>query len=125
MSQVSSENMHMDQKYGYMEKMSIEDTLAGNMIPWFNQTLCKVNDSSLFRVGVFKGEFPMHKHDDTDELFFVLEGTIIVEYENKSVVLTQHEGICIPKGVMHRPIASKAAKVLMVEKEGINPLGDL
>ena len=50
--------------------------------PWWNQTLCQVNDS-VARIGVFHGEFHWHKHDKEDELFFVLEGTLLLDIEGK------------------------------------------
>ena len=45
---------------------------------WNNQTLCKVDDS-VVRLGVLQGEHHLHKHDNDDEFFFVLEGTLMVE----------------------------------------------
>ncbi len=117
-------DMKMDHKYAPLEKISIADTIEGKEDEfWFNQTLCKVN-GSILRIGVFEGEFPMHTHDEDDEVFFVLEGSITIETEQKSFVLGAQEGLCVPKGVMHRPIAAQRAVVLMVENDGINPFGN-
>ncbi len=110
----------MDSKYNYLEKISLEDTLKGNDFPYFNQTLAHVNGSML-RVGRFHGELPMHKHDDGDELFFVFKGDIIIETEKGNFALTTGEGVCVPKGVMHRPVSLEPSIVLMVE----NSLCDL
>ncbi len=101
-------------KYDYLEKISMAETLEGDMRPWFNQSLCRIGESVL-RVGVFLGEYPMHKHEETDEAFFVLEGDIIIETQAGRTELSLHEGICIPKGTMHRPIAQEQAIVLMIE----------
>jgi hypothetical protein len=49
---------------------------------WYNQTLCKVNDS-VVRLGVMQGEYHWHKHDKDDEFFFVLEGHFIIDLEDK------------------------------------------
>ena len=46
--------------------------------PWFNQTLCQVNES-VVRLGVVKGEYHWHKHDDLDEFFYVVEGRFIID----------------------------------------------
>lgn len=113
----------MDMKYDYLEKIKVSEIVESCSDKWFNQTLCKVN-SSVLRLGIFEGEFHMHKHDDDDEVFFVLSGSIVLETENGNFELGENEGICVPKGVMHRPIAEKRAIVLMIENDGIKPVGD-
>jgi hypothetical protein len=47
---------------------------------WFNQTLCKVNDS-VVRVGIIEGEYHWHKHDEDDEFFYVVEGKLLIDLE--------------------------------------------
>lgn len=116
-------NMQMDVKYDYLEKIQVSEIVSGCNEKWFNQTLCKVN-SSVLRLGIFEGDFHMHKHDNDDEVFFVLQGSIVLETEDDSFELNENEGICVPKGVMHRPIAKEKAIVLMIENEGIEPVGD-
>ena len=91
--------------------------------PWFNQTLCQVNDS-VVRLGVVKGEYHWHKHDDLDEFFYVVEGRFIIDLEDRSVELRPQQGFVIPKGVRHRPRAPERTVVLMVEGSGIVPTGD-
>jgi mannose-6-phosphate isomerase-like protein (cupin superfamily) len=90
---------------------------------WYNQTLCKVNDS-VVRLGVMQGEYHWHKHDNDDEFFFCLEGAFIVELEDRIVTLTSHQGFTVPKGVTHRTRAPERCVVLMVENAGIVPTGD-
>jgi mannose-6-phosphate isomerase-like protein (cupin superfamily) len=90
---------------------------------WFNQTLCKVNDS-VIRLGVMQGEYHWHKHDEDDELFFVLEGRFIVDLEGQSIELQPQQGYVVPKGVVHRTRAPERAIILMVETAAIVPTGD-
>jgi mannose-6-phosphate isomerase-like protein (cupin superfamily) len=90
---------------------------------WFNQTLCKVNDS-VIRLGVMQGEYHWHKHDEDDELFFVLEGCFIVDLEGQSIELQPQQGYVVPKGVVHRTRAPERAIILMVETAAIVPTGD-
>lgn len=116
-------NMRMDVKYDYLEKINVPEIVENCQDKWFNQSLCNVN-SSVFRIGIFEGEYHMHKHDNDDELFFVIEGSIILETENKTFELGKYEGVCVPKGVMHRPIAKEKAVVLMIENIGIDPIGN-
>jgi mannose-6-phosphate isomerase-like protein (cupin superfamily) len=90
---------------------------------WYNQTLCKVNDS-VVRLGVMQGEYHCHKHDNDDEFFFVLDGHFIIDLEDKSVDLQAREGYVVPKGVVHRTRAPDRAVILMVENATIVPTGD-
>ncbi|MCH4887820.1 cupin domain-containing protein [Acidaminobacter sp. JC074] len=116
-------NQQMNIKYDYLEKITIKNIVEENTDKWFNQSLCEVN-SSVLRLGIFEGEYHMHKHEDDDEVFFVLEGTMILETEKKIFTLNQYEGCCVPKGTMHRPIVAEGkAVVLMIENKGIDPIG--
>ncbi len=113
----------MNVKFDYLEKIEISQIISDCKDKWFNQTLCKVN-SSVLRLGIFEGEYHLHKHETDDEVFFVLDGEITIETENDNFHLKQFEGICVPKGTLHRPISPKKSIVLMIENEGIKPLGD-
>jgi mannose-6-phosphate isomerase-like protein (cupin superfamily) len=90
---------------------------------WYNQTLCKVNDS-VIRLGVLQGEYHWHKHDNDDEFFFVLEGRFMIDLEGSVVELRPQQGFVVPKGVVHRTRAPERAVVLMVETAAIVPTGD-
>jgi mannose-6-phosphate isomerase-like protein (cupin superfamily) len=115
--------LNLDIKYDYLEVIKVPEIIENCKEKWFNQTLCKVN-SSVLRLGIFEGEFHMHKHDNDDEVFFVLDGELVIETEKGNFKLAQNEGICIPMGTMHRPIANAKTIVLMIENEGIKPIGD-
>lgn len=90
---------------------------------WYNQTLCKVNDS-VVRLGIMQGEYHWHKHDNDDEFFFVLDGHFIIDLEDRSIDLKTREGFVVPKGVVHRTRAPEKAVILMVETAAIIPTGD-
>ncbi|MCG8569257.1 MAG: cupin domain-containing protein [Spirochaetes bacterium] len=123
MSDMQKYKLQMDIKYNYLEKIKVPEIVNDCQDKWFNQTLCKVN-SSVLRLGIFEGEFHMHKHDNDDEVFFILEGNLILETEKGNFELEKYEGICVPKGIMHRPITKEKTIVLMIENEGIKPVGD-
>jgi mannose-6-phosphate isomerase-like protein (cupin superfamily) len=91
--------------------------------PWYNQTLCEVNNS-VVRLGVVEGEYHWHKHDADDEFFYVVEGQLLIDLEDKTVTLSPRQGVVIPKGVMHRPRAPQRTVMLMVETSAIVPTGD-
>jgi mannose-6-phosphate isomerase-like protein (cupin superfamily) len=90
---------------------------------WYNQTLCRVNDS-VVRLGVMQGEYHWHKHDNDDEFFYVLSGRFIIDLEGRSVELQPNEGFVVPKGVMHCTRAPEKSVILMVETAAIVPTGD-
>ena len=90
---------------------------------WFNQTLCKVNDS-VVRVGIIEGEYHWHKHDNDDEFFYVVEGKLLIDFEDRTVELSPRQGFVVPKGVVHRTRAPQRTVILMVENAGIIPTGD-
>lgn len=114
----------LDVKFAPLEKIDVNSLVAANQHPWFNQTLSKVNESVL-RLGVFEpGEYHWHKHDEDDELFFVLEGKLLVDLEGRTVELGRWEGITVPKGVMHRTRAPERCVILMMETAAIVPTGD-
>lgn len=90
---------------------------------WWNQTLCKVNDS-VVRLGVVQGVYHWHKHDDEDEFFYVIEGRFLIDLEDRTVDLAPGQGFVVPKGIRHRPRAPVRTAILMVEGAGIIPTGD-
>jgi mannose-6-phosphate isomerase-like protein (cupin superfamily) len=90
---------------------------------WYNQTLCKVNDS-VVRLGVMQGEYHWHKHDDDDEFFFCLDGEFLIDLEDRTVTLGVSQGFVVPKGVVHRTRAPDKCVILMVENAGIIPTGN-
>jgi dTDP-4-dehydrorhamnose 3,5-epimerase-like enzyme len=114
---------HLDLRYSRLELVDVPALVAACKDRWFNQTLCKVNDS-VVRLGVVQGEYHWHKHDNDDEFFFVLDGTFFVDLEDRVVELRPWQGFTVPKGVVHRTRAPERAVILMVENAGIVPTGD-
>ncbi len=90
---------------------------------WYNQTLCKVNES-VVRLGVVQGEYHWHKHDDDDEFFYVVEGKLLIDLPDRTVELAPRQGFVVPKSVMHRTRAPERTVMLMVENAGIVPTGN-
>ena len=90
---------------------------------WFNQTLCKVNES-VVRVGIIEGEYHWHKHDEDDEFFYVVEGKLLIDLEGRSVELSPRQGFVVPKGTVHRTRTPERTVILMVENAGVIPTGN-
>ena len=117
-------HINMEPGFDFLKLIDVSSLVAACKEKWYNQTLCRVNNQ-LVRLGVFnEGEFHWHKHDSEDEFFFVIKGELYMELENETVVLKQHYGITIPKGVLHRPYVKEPTAVLMVESDSISPTGD-
>ena len=115
--------IHTDVKYGPLELVEVGKLADDCKEPWWNQTLCQVNDS-VARVGVFEGEFHWHKHDREDEFFYVIDGKLFVDLEGRTVELAPRQGLMVPRGVMHRTRAPTRTVVLMVEPATVVARGD-
>src|SRR5689334_15969186 len=89
---------------------------------WYNQTLCGVNES-VVRLGVVQGEYHWHKHDQDDEFFYVVEGRLMIDLEERTIELAPRQGFVVPKGIVHRTRAPQRTVILMVENAGIIPTG--
>ena len=109
--------------YPSLSVIDVPSLAAASTERWYNQTLCKVNDS-VVRLGVMQGEYHWHKHDHDDEFFFVLDGRFIVDLEDRSIELQRQQGFVVPKRVVHRTRAPERAIILMVETAAIVPTGD-
>jgi dTDP-4-dehydrorhamnose 3,5-epimerase-like enzyme len=106
-----------------LELIDVKALAEACKFKWFNQTLCKVNDS-VVRVGVVEGEYHWHKHDEDDEFFYVVEGSLLIDLEGRTVELAAGQGFVVPKGIVHRTRAVQRTVILMVENAAIIPTGN-
>ena len=116
-------NIDLSVQYKHLERIDVPAIAKKSKLKWSNQTLTQVNNS-VVRLGVVEGEFHWHKHDNDDEFFFVLEGQLLIDLEDKTIALNPWEGFTIPKGVVHRTRAQVKTVMLMVETFEIIPTGD-
>ncbi len=112
-----------DIAFSPLELIDVASIVEACDVPWFNQTLCQVNDC-VVRIGILKGEFHWHKHDHEDEFFYVIDGLLHVDLEEKTHDLTPGQGIMVPKGVLHRTRAPDRTSILMVEGKTVTATGD-
>jgi len=122
MADVHSYDIETDTLYGANTLIDVR-ALGVHQTPWWNRTLCAVHDAWV-RLGVMEGDFHWHKHDAEDEFFFVLEGRLDIELEDRTVCLSPGKAFTVPKGMMHFPHARGRTIVLMIEKAGVVPTGD-
>ena len=91
---------------------------------WSPKVVAEMNDYQ-FKLVRIEGDFVWHDHQDTDETFIVLEGTLVIDFQDGTVELEAGQMLVVPKGVPHRPRASAEAKVLIVEPKGVINTGDV
>ena len=90
---------------------------------WSPKVIAEMNNYQ-FKLVKIKDDFIWHMHDDTDEVFIVIEGEIFIEFEDETINLTSGEMIVVPKGIKHRPYANEEAKIMLVEPIGVVNTGD-
>jgi mannose-6-phosphate isomerase-like protein (cupin superfamily) len=81
---------------------------------WNPKVIGELN-GQMIKVAKLKGEFIMHRHDNEDELFLVIEGRLKMELDNEVLEINPGEFVIIPKATNHNPIADEEVKVLLFE----------
>lgn len=105
------------------DKINLGEKFATFNDHWSPKILTELNDFHIKAVK-FEGEFVWHKHDDTDELFWVIDGEFTMRFREKDVTLTAGEFIVVPMGVEHMPVADQEVQVVLIEKQGTLNTGD-
>lgn len=107
-----------------LTKINLADKLAQFDSHWDPHIVATYNGNDVMVVK-FAGEFPFHKHDDTDDFFLILEGEVTMDGEDGDQVTMGPGELCVvPKGMVHRPRAASEAKVLLIEPTGEPNTGD-
>ena len=97
-----------------MEKVNIECKLSAFSDHWHPKIVGELNGQHVKLVKLL-GEFIWHKHDNEDEMFYVLQGTLNMEFRDKTVEIKENEFLIVPKGVEHRPVAAQEVSVMLFE----------
>jgi mannose-6-phosphate isomerase-like protein (cupin superfamily) len=106
------------------DKVNLADKLASFSDHWAPRIVARYNDHEVRLVKV-AGEFIWHRHEETDELFLVLEGVLDIELRDRTVTLSPGELFVVPRGVEHRPCArSGEAKLLLIDPCDLPNTGD-
>ncbi|MFD8935749.1 cupin domain-containing protein [Streptomyces sp. NPDC059578] len=105
------------------ESVNLAHVLAQFNEFWAQKKLADLNDYEV-KVAKLKGEFVWHAHEDTDELFLVISGRLVIQLRDGDVVLEPGELFVVPRGVEHCPVADEETAVLLVEPAGVRNTGD-
>jgi|TARA_B100001094_G_scaffold324648_1_gene377585 mannose-6-phosphate isomerase-like protein (cupin superfamily) len=107
----------MNNPINFLEKFSkFEDQ-------WSPKVIAEMNDYQ-FKLVKIKGDFVTHNHEDTDEVFIVIEGSMKIHYEDRVIELKTGEMVVVKRGEKHRPYAEKECKIMLVEPIGTVNTGD-
>jgi mannose-6-phosphate isomerase-like protein (cupin superfamily) len=106
-----------------MEVVNLEDKFARFDEHWSPKIIARLNDYHVKAVKL-RGAFVWHKHDQTDELFLVTKGTLVIRFRDRDVTLDPGELLVVPRGVEHLPVAEEECEVLLLEPAGTRNTGD-
>lgn len=107
-----------------MKKVNLMTEVAIVDDYWSPRIVGEVNDQYV-KVAKLKGTFTWHKHDSEDELFYVLKGQLVIEYENDRVVLNEGDFHIVPRGTMHNPVADDECWIALIETVTTKHTGDV
>ncbi len=91
---------------------------------WSPRVIAEVDDNYV-KVAKVKGTLAWHAHDDEDELFFILKGSLTIEMESGAVELSAGQAYVVPRGVRHNPVAAEECHVMLIERKTTRHTGDV
>ena len=91
---------------------------------WSPKKIGELNGQQILLAKI-KGEFIWHAHEHEDELFMIINGSLMIEFRDKKIELNEGEIYIIPKGVEHKPIAQEEVHVLLFEPLDIKHTGNV
>ena len=105
-------------------KINIRTKLAQFADHWSPKLVAQVNDTDVKLVKL-KGEFVWHHHDREDELFLVLRGRLLMQFQDREEWIEEGELIVVPRGVEHRPVAPEEVHLMLIEPRGTLNTGNV
>lgn len=97
-----------------MEKVNIKNKLSLFSDYWSPKIIGELNGQYV-KLCKLKGEFVWHKHDNEDEMFYVIDGLLKIEFRDKTISINKGEFLIVPKGIEHKPIAEKEVSAMVFE----------
>ena len=106
-----------------MDKINLKDKMAKFSEHWSPKVIAEMNDYQ-FKLVKIKGDFVWHNHEETDEVFIVIEGKMKIDFGDETVELNEGEMYVVPKGIEHKPFAEEECKIMLVEPRGVINTGN-
>ena len=107
-----------------MNKINLNEKLSLFNDYWNPRIISDLNDNHVKLVKL-KGDFIWHSHEHEDELFFVLKGTLQMDFRDKTVEINPGEIIVVPKGTEHRPHADEEVHLMLIEPRSVINTGNV
>ena len=99
-----------------MDKITLVDE-AATLTEFWSQKVVATGNGQLFKVAKGIGSTTWHSHDDQDEVFLIIEGTLRIQLRDRNVNLNVGDLFVVPRGVEHCPIADEEVRFLIVGTE--------
>jgi len=107
-----------------MQKVNLNEKFNSFDEVWDPKIVGDLNDSYI-KLAKFKDEFVWHKHNNEDEMFFVVKGKLLIKLKDKDIYLNPGEFFIVPKGIEHLPIAEEEVRVMLIEPKSTIKTGDV
>ena len=107
-----------------LKKVSIKDKLGKFSDLWNPRIVGELNNHHV-KLAKLKGEFVWHMHKDEDEMFYVVEGDLSIEFRTHRVELGPGDFIIVPKGIEHKPVANNEVSIMLIEPKSTRNTGDV
>ncbi len=108
----------------FIDRITINDKLALFSDHWNLRIVGELNGQYV-KLVKFQGEFVWHKHDNEDEMFYVLKGKFRMQFRDKTIELRENEFLIVPKGIEHKPVADAEVWVMLFEPKGTLNTGNI
>jgi mannose-6-phosphate isomerase-like protein (cupin superfamily) len=96
--------------------VSLKNVAAHLVEHWSPRVVAELDDSYV-KVAKVQGSLTWHSHDNEDELFYVLQGALRIEMEDRTVELREGDAFVVPKGVRHNPVAEQECHIMLIERK--------
>lgn len=107
-----------------MDAINLIEKFALFADQWSPKVIAELNGQYV-KLAKIEGEFVWHHHEDEDELFFVVKGTLLMKFRDRDVVVNQGEMIVVPAGVEHKPVAEEEVYILLFEPKSTRNTGNV
>lgn len=108
---------------GKMEVLNLQEKFQLFTEHWQPRVIAECNDYQ-FKLSRLQGDFVWHSHPETDEVFFVVDGELTLEFRDRTTTLRAGELLVIPRNVEHKPSAERECHLLVIEPRGVANTGD-
>jgi mannose-6-phosphate isomerase-like protein (cupin superfamily) len=98
--------------------------IAAELTEYWSPRVIAELDDRFVKVAKVQGSLAWHSHDAEDELFYVLQGSLKIEMEDRTVALEEGDAFVVPKGVRHNPIADAECLIMLIERKTTRHTGN-